>query len=333
MAGPRRRNAHAGVAMKRETMRALPLADRDDLQEIGSIAVLSPLSWLLPTSAWDIVAAWYSRLLVRLMPATSRARQATLRDATRGLPAPPAPSELRLELFTGYMLERMAVLRSYRPGGWQPEIRLDGVHHIDRAREAGRGAVLWLAPLTYIDLVAKRALAEAGYELSHLSVKSRGFAPNGCTVRNPTRLNRQVLSPLRTRAESPYVSQRIEIEPDSMAYVRSLLKVLKRGDLVSIRAGGGGVRPMSVPFLDGSIELAGGAASLAQSTGAALLPVFAVPEGHQVFSVRIGASLSESDRESVEAMTRAFAAQLENFVTAHPSLWSGWYRMKPTVDA
>lgn len=312
-------------------MRDLPIATKSDIYEAAMALVLFPISWLTPQSWWQALSRMVSASLAGVRRGTTRTRLRTLEPALSGLPGDHDPHAFRLNLFTGYMRERLAILREYRPGGWKADIRLVGRHHLDTALAEGKGAVLWIAPITYIDLVAKKGLAEAGYSVRHLSVRARGFDPNGCYVPEPSRMNRRLMSPLRTRIEDRYLAERIAIEPDGgLGYIRTLLKRLGDNEIVSIRAGNRGAKTIAAPMLGGKVTFAVGAPSLAQAAGAPLLPVFCEPTGTASFVLSIEPPITATvagEAGATEAVIE-YARRLEAFVTDHPELWSGWYAME-----
>ncbi len=297
-----------------------------------AIAVLAPIAWLVPQRMWAPLGHVISLAIARLWPGVTRERIATLQRALGARRIAMPLSALRVAIMDGYMEERLQILRAHRPGGWRPRIRLIGREHLDAALAHGRGAVLWNAPFSYADLVTKMALAEAGVAVSHLSAFSRGFSPNSCVMREPSRFGARVLSPLRTRVEDRYLRERLVLPPDgSLAYARTVERRLRANGVLSLRAGDHGHRALDVPLLDGRVRLATGAPSVALSTGATLLPTATVRTGDGAFDVVIGRALAASPqiarRDAIEELVRAYARFLEERVLIQPELWSGWYSL------
>jgi lauroyl/myristoyl acyltransferase len=306
---------------------------QSDVFEVMAIAVLAPVAWLLPErTAWWPISRMLSLAIANLWPATTAARKDTLRRVL-GERAPAYDlAGLRVDVMAHYMEERLEILRAWRPGGWQPTLVIEGREQLDAAVAAGHGAVLWVAPFSYADLVAKMALARAGFAVSHLGAFSRGFSPNSCYTWTPSRFGTKVLSPLRTRIEDRWLRERVVMPLDGgLAYMRTLERRLRAGGLVSIRAGDVGQRALELPFLDGALHLATGPASLALATGAALLPVCCVRRGSGDFAIVIEPALRPSSgrnrRDATDDLVRSFAERLESWVLRQPSLWSGWYQM------
>ena len=107
-------------------------------------------------------------------------------------------------LLRNIRVEQLCFLRSYWERDWSPRIRLDGGEYLAAAHEAGRGAVLWVVPTVFSWLFAKRALAEAGFAVHHLSREGHGFGTK-------SRLGETILNPIRTRIEDRYLAERIKI--------------------------------------------------------------------------------------------------------------------------
>jgi lauroyl/myristoyl acyltransferase len=107
-----------------------------------------------------------------------------------------------------------------------------------------------------------------------------------------------------------------------------LLRRLRGNDVVSVTVRARAARPSIVPFLDGTIRLATGAADLAYATGAALLPVFAARELEGHFRAVIDPPLEVrhqvARRESSDLALRDYAARLKPFVLDYPGQWRGW---------
>jgi KDO2-lipid IV(A) lauroyltransferase len=311
---------------------------RTDAFELAAIAVLAPVAWLTPERwAWWPISRVLSRMIARGRPGVTELRVAMLREALGARADAIDLDQLRVDVMATYMEERLQILRAYRPRGWRPRLTIEGAEHLDAAVAAGAGAVLWTAPFSYADLVVKMALDAHDYAVIHLSAFSRGFSPNSCWDWARSTFGMKVLSPLRTRVEDRFLCERITIPLNGgLAHMRALEQCLRIGGFVSIRAGDAGQRALAVPFLDGTIRLATGPASLALATGAPLLPVDCIRRGPGDFTVVIDPPLrpraGHTSRNATDDLVRAFGARLERWVLRQPHLWSGWYRM-PSAGA
>lgn len=285
---------------------------------LGGMAIVS---WFLPQKTWKGV----SRLVAPLPISFALQHRENLKRIEAVIAEHPitlSPREIQLESMVGFILSNLQVLREYRPGGWKPEIKLEGVEHIEAALQQGRGAILWVAHFNAYSLIAKIALKRAGYRTSHLSLWRHGYSS--------TRFGLRFLNPIRTAVEERYLRERIIIEPESSkAAMAKLRERLKENAIVSITATSDAKRPAVVPFLSGEIRLAVGAPYTAYETGAALLPLIPVEETDGSFSVVIMPPLQRNGGEALseylDQATRRYAAIIEPYVLKKPGQWRGWY--------
>jgi lauroyl/myristoyl acyltransferase len=211
----------------------------------------------------------------------------------------------------------MGILREYRPGGWRPVIGLTGRERLDEALARGKGAILWVPEFEHSTLIAKMALAKAGYSVSHLSNPEHGFSSSPFGSR--------IFNRIWTRIEDRYLDERITLQPDQrVGSLRRLAEILKQGRIISITVGNAGVRCEAVPFFDGALQLGTGAVTLARSTQAPLLVVFVLPRPGGGFSVSIEGPLDTRETPSEERPFLGLARLLEEYVRRSPDTWRGW---------
>ncbi len=219
-------------------------------------------------------------------------------------------------------LSNIRAIRELLPGGWRSEAPLEGREFLDQALQQSRGVVLWSSPFAGSDLATKKALALAGYSLTHLSSPFHPFSP--------TRFGTLVLNPVRLHAVNRYLDRRVLVVYGN---ARPALDVLKRtlaeNGVVSITATGAGKNSLVFPFLGGIIDLAIGAPLIAHQTGAALIPVFTLPDQQVGYRVALGPNLRPSEelpqQQAVHEMTSRFVELLEPIVRAYPAHWEGWF--------
>lgn len=193
---------------------------------------------------------------------------------------------------------------------WRPEVPLTGREHIDAALAVGRGAILWISPFAFSDLVAKIGLAQAGYKLSHLSRPQHGFSE---TVVGMATLNR-----LRTRVEDRYLHDRVPI--DVHGEQRSMLalrRIVRNNGVVGITVGAQTRNPHALPFGHGELSISAGAIRLAQITGASLLPVFAVRSGDLDYQVHVEKPLETAGEDELRALEQ-YADILHQYIKRYP---------------
>jgi lauroyl/myristoyl acyltransferase len=232
-----------------------------------------------------------------------------------------------LDSAAGRSEHHLQILRAISPGGWNAGIELVGREHVDAALAAGHGAVLWVAHFCFNALATKKAMAAAGYRVSHLSRPEHGFSKSRVGIATVNRL--------RVRAELAHLDGRIVIDRDKpMAATLAAQRLLKRNGIVSITAGAWeGQRLAKVDLLGGKLELAVGAPGLARLSGAALLPVFALRDpGDATLRVIVEppipvANVGDADAALQEAAQR-FGELMERHVRGHPAQWRDWKNLK-----
>jgi lauroyl/myristoyl acyltransferase len=204
----------------------------------------------------------------------------------------------------------------------QPAIKFQGQDYIETAQRSGRGAILWIGHFIGNDLIAKIALHRAGFQVHHLSSLDHGFSSRSW-------FGQRYLNPIQTSVEDRYLAERIVLNPENAA--QSLLILAKRlrdNQVISITAHRTTKTPIKVVFLDGSLDLAVGAPTLAQSTQASLLPVFPYQTSTGEWMVKVEAPIEISTvmsaRQAVHAAAQQFAQLLESYVLQYPEQWLGW---------
>ena len=243
--------------------------------------------------------------------------------------SPAQAASIALDLQAAVYELRMQNLRCWRPGGWRPDIALQGEEHLVRAIERGNGAILWVAHFAFNSGITKIALHNRGHRVSHLSRPEHGFSK--------TRFGIACLNPVRCIPEDRHLAERIVYDRTAPSTaMRRMVRALQSGGVVSITAGaweGNGL--VDAPLLGGTLSLAVGAPRLALLTGAALLPVFSVRNAEQRLTTVIEAPIGLS-RDSVpaDACGDAAAEYLERhepWIRQFPEQWRGWKEWRNAV--
>jgi len=219
-------------------------------------------------------------------------------------------------------LANIRFIREILPGGWPCDLPLAGRDVLDQALRDSRGAVLWCAPFVGGDLAIKKALVTAGYSLTQLSSPFHPFATS--------RFGTRFLNPVRLSAVNRYLIRRVlVVYGNSRPALDVLRQVLTDNGVVSIVAVGTGKISLTFPFLGGIIDLALGGPLLAYETGAALIPVFTLPDPNRGYRIELGPRLTHSPalskQQALHAMTARYVELLEPIVRAHPAQWEGWF--------
>lgn len=286
------------------------------------IPVITLIAWLLPERAWGGVCHGAARMSMTLRRSRTRSMCRKLTEILGGRPAALGVREMLACFLAKKHLARVQGMRCHAPGGWSPPIRLEGQEHIEIALGAGKGAILWIAPMASKDLISKMALHRAGYRVSHLSRFDHGFSISLWGAR--------LFNPLWTRIEERFLAERLVMSATNQVRpLRSLIQRLHDNGLVTVSANHEGRKyPHTSPFLSGTIRLAEGAPSLSMATGAALLPVFTVREPDGTFVTKIEPALvsatgSEPARE-IDSLIAQFVRRLESYALRFPCDYQGW---------
>lgn len=322
-AGPRDVRLVRGAAKPAGVRQVMSKADvMTAVRLTASLAI----AWFQPQSWWPFWArrtSWLGGVLAGKTTTAVAARISRALAAPDGVLGARFAADLR-----GARYEvAFQCLRGYRPGGWRPKIEVRGRERLDDALRAGNGCVLWVAHFVFATNVAKVGLHELGYRVSHLSRPDHGFSS--------TRFGIRLLNPLRTAFEDDYLAGRIVFDRASPApALLRARKVVAKNEIVSFTAGAWeGSTVVEAGFLGSRITLAMGPVWLARTSGAVLLPVFAVRAAQpNAFVVEIGEAIDVGDASTEEdAMVEAarrFLLQLEPRVLAQPGQWRGWSSLR-----
>ncbi|MGI9503365.1 MAG: hypothetical protein ACR2RE_09965 [Geminicoccaceae bacterium] len=223
------------------------------------------------------------------------------------------------EVLAHKYLSWMQILACHRPGSWRPTVRLVGKDHLDQALDGGRGALLFTATFAYRDLMAKAAIAEAGFAISHLSMDSHGFSDS--------RFGKRWLNPIYTSVEERYLRERLVFSGDNTKEVSAKLRErLKQNAPVMITVTPLGRRVATLPFLGGQIHIATGGLNFACENDTPVLPVFTLRQGGGVTATMVGSPLDQPAgaprSERIGAMLEDYVARLEVSVLDHPEQFS-----------
>ena len=303
--------AHSGSGSGR------PLVSLRDCGNAAIYSVLAPIAWTLSENALPGVAKKIAGLITPTLKSKTvadRYRRSILGPLVTGERA----AEIQRAIVAHLILERLYLLRRFRPDGWQPNYGIIGGQHIEAALAGGRGALLWGMPFRYSDLVTKIAFAQEGWTVSHLSALDHP-GPN-------SRLAGALLNQARTLIERRNLAEHLKIERDNRVQGRPILDVLAerlRGNgMVSITVGKTGKQTRTVPLLNGRLPLAIEPAHLALKSGAPNLPVFTIADRPGHFSITIGrpldAGTSGNDEERIDAMLYDFAERLAPLAESRP---------------
>lgn len=307
---------HKVTRNQKSNMRELPWISVRDLEALVGLIGMAPLSWIIPERLWGI-----SSLVIAFFAACVHARGIGLQTkrimCTWGLNLQvPSLWITAVKLLAGSIEENFQYLRECCPGGWRPRIDLVGREHIEHALQRGHGAILWVGPFLYRDLVLKKGLHQAGFPVTHLGSYWHGPSSSRFGVR--------FVQPIKVEIERRYLAERIVIPRDGkLGYIRRVERRIRENGLVSITCEGHlDQKVIRCPVLNGTMELATGAASFALSTEAALLPVFTIRKHPGEFEIIVEKEfevpVSRSRHQAIELLVHRYAKLLESFMIRYP---------------
>lgn len=303
-----------------------------DVALLSALPFMAALAWLLP----DRLCLSLCRAAVRVFACLDRRRyQRFVRIVQPLLDGAGARRDADAIVESAIALrhlERLQLLRFYRPGGWQPVIRLQGAEHLDAALARGKGAILWVKRSAFSSIETKIAFHRAGYGLCCLSRHDHG----GFSL---SRFGVRFLNPIRTRIERRNMAEPIVIQyGETKPAKKRMLECLAENRVLHIVVGPLARRVNQIPIFRGTLGVGGGAPILAIRTGAALLPVFTerCPDGS--FRVTVEPPLKVPDRRDPEAamaeLLRQYGAVLERYVMRVPEQYDAWdYLPSPAKTA
>jgi lauroyl/myristoyl acyltransferase len=314
------------VTHKARKQKATPGWSVDDVSTMISLALLSMPAWLLPEALWSPLCR--ARMAIgpltgeSAIKRTAKSVGAALgeRDAARCL-------AIMREQKAAVHEMRLQDLRDWRPGGWSPQMRVEGEEHLQAALKGGKGAILWLAPFVFNSGPTKIALHQKGYRVSHLSSPKHGVSE--------TRFGIKYLNRIRCIPEDRYLVDRIVFDRHApTTAMRRMLRALKAGDVVSIVAASTeGYEMIQVPVFGGRLPVAVGAPRLAGLTGAPLLPAFTVRDPKLGWRIAIEPPIAlaagASSEERCIAAATEFLRRSEPWVRQFPGQWRAWSKWRP----
>ena len=249
-------------------------------------------------------------------------RTANIASVLRGYHDDADAADIAWEQGIAHNEARLHCLQFYCGRRWHPDIRIDGLDHVEEALAQGRGAILWTQPMAYSDIVTKMAFHQAGHAISHLSRPAHGLTRS--------RLFAPLFNPIWTSVERRVLAERLVIEGGRVGPVMATItQRLAENKLVSITVGAQARQTCRVPFFNGHVELALGPVKLACRTGARLLPVFTVRTGENEFVTTVEPALEvapsvNGEPDDIRVPLSAYAELLESYVGRWPRLYLSW---------
>jgi KDO2-lipid IV(A) lauroyltransferase len=283
--------------------------------------------WTMRSAEWIGMHAprraglWLGRSFLRLQyERDPRQRRTVAMNLSRVLGHPPDSGVVQLatkeafDLYGRYWYETFAL----RTMPWEEVNRrfsLEGLEHLDRALEAGRGAVMALPHMGNWD-AAGHWLSINGYRMTAVAEELKPTAVFDLFYRHRRALGMDIV-PL---SEGKRVGER-------------LVRLLSENRAVTLLADRNlSGRGVEVEMFGGPVKLPTGPALLALSTGAPLFPcvVFTTDEGwHCRIEAPLDIARTDDLRADVSTAMRAVGARFERFISAAPT---DWHMFQPAWD-
>lgn len=280
---------------------------RERLEFWGAMAVVLPVASLPEPLAFAL-----GRLLGRLWYAVdARHRKIALENLARAFGSRTTAAEREAIarnhfIHLGYTFVETCRLRGLSAAHLERVVRVEGLEHLQRARERGRGVVVVTAHFGSWEVLARAwlLLGEAA------AIVAR-------PLDNP--LLEAWIAGIRTAGGNRVIPKRHAF--------RHLVETLRRGGTVAMLLDQNVAREQGV-FVDffGTLACTTTAATLAaRRTGAALVPVVCPRRAPGCFTVRIGKEIpvaaTGDRRRDILATTAEATAVLEAFIREHPEQW------------
>jgi Kdo2-lipid IVA lauroyltransferase/acyltransferase len=270
------------------------------------------LVMLLPTRMAVALGRFFGRALGRVHPR----RRLALEQIAEASGMPRDPKEIaaivsRMFGNIGVMLvECLHASRMVRNGTLAKRSRFENADALDRALEAGRGAIIVVGHQMNWEMAALLG-AQRGYRLTAIARP----------IENPW-LDRFVAG-LRTRHGIALLTKY-----ESIGTIGDVLK--RNGVLILLADQDGKSGGAFVPFFGRPASTVRGPALLSLRRKAPIIPaeIWREPDGTHVarFSEALDPAAFGSGREAVVRLTAAFTARIEEFVRRHPDQWMWMHR-------
>lgn len=310
-----------------------------DLGEILVLIFFTPIAWIMPPRFWRTFTYPTALVLGFTGILSTRKKISNIRKICGDHFDDPKPYAIEKNRAANIIEQKVQYLREYSSKGWKPVINVRGIETIEDALDNGKGAVLWVAPFFFNNLVVKKGLYRANYPISHLSAYNHGPSLSRFGIR--------FVNKVYIKAENKYLDERIIIQPardlryknagTNLAYIKELEIILKANGLVTVSCQPDPAlehQGVAKRIMNGNLLLATGAPSLALANGSALIPVFTVRKTSDEFEVILEKPLSVPDegnrQEKIKHLLDEFVELTEAYAVKYPVLFKPWHEL--TVD-
>ena len=234
--------------------------------------------------------------------------------------APHKLEAITREVFRNRWMEGLSYLAVHNKNLTQ-SVNFLGLEHLQDALAKGKGVILWETPFGK-RLLANAVLAKKGFPLCQLHASDHGASSHSW-------LGRKVVFKLRRKMEANLFSEIVDIQDDSLAYLRLVIHRLGQNGIVCVAGlGDRGHKFVPVRFMGAENEIATGVVSLARMTGASIIPMFCFRDDNGTDQLVLEKPISvEAGRDRDEAVAQSiktYASLLESYIRRYPAQWHQW---------
>lgn len=290
-----------------------------DIRALGFLIINNLSRWLLPARGERLLARFLGDAAFAVLGRKRRSVNRHLRTALGADLSAEESRKLTRNVFRNRRFESFSFSQANRTSVRQ-NVFIEGIEHLDEGRRRGRGVILWESSFGK-RLLAKGALAGRGYELRQVHAYDHGGSTSW--------VGRNLVRKSYRKLESKLFSEVIEVQDNSLAYLRIVVDRLRNNGVVCINGTGPmGYKHVSTNFLDGKRKFASGAVSLANMTGASLIPMFCFEDSRGEDRLVIEQPVApKADQDPEKALSYAiaqYAQLLESYICQYPDQWYLW---------
>ena len=293
-------------------------------REFTATAGAAAITSITPTSLDARFSAGLHAIFVRLRPnrvvRIARRIEDLLGDGPEADVSPESMQQA-ISYFQNRIEIRWGEARGAGLRPWAPEVSIEGLEHLARSLERGKGAILWRMSFTSATIV-NSALSQRGFDLIHLSSTRHRRS-------NDSWWMRKVAAPFYTRSEARWLHRRV-LRGEGLGYLLELRDELLRNGVVTIVGDLTSARHTETHKIGNTARpIPTGAPSLAHSTGASLHTCVAIRTAPFSYCLTIGPDLEvsgiESKPEARRWATAEFAAEVDRQLRSNTasSMWWG----------